>query len=145
MIATVNGKLYGKPGVGIYDLSLQQLQDCCCGLVVSSVSFQTIGSPDCDIIPQGVPTTRSTSKSDTSIKAATELALTYISSSEYVTKCRPTDLNPDPDTNFCQNKIPVFTLISADLLNDGYSFVFEVEDCAIPPVDYLMTIVVSIL
>jgi hypothetical protein len=146
MPSFINGKLYGQPGVGLYDLTPDQIRDCCCsGLVISSVSFETIGVPDCDIVPQGVPSSGPVYQKDTSIGAATALALGYISDSAYITKCRPTELNPDPATNFCQDKIPVFTLKGVEVLLNGYSFVFEVEDCAIPPVDYLMTIVVGIL
>jgi hypothetical protein len=139
----VNGGIAGKPGVGLYDVSEEAFRACCCkGLRVGSISFVTIGSPDCDIVAQGSPEITCV-YGDNSVDAALSLAIGYIGELNYITKCRPTTLNPDPETNFCQNKIPVFTYKSAEETGSGYSFSFDVEDCGIAPIDYEATITVN--
>lgn len=139
----VGDGIAGKPGVGLYDVSAEQLQSCCCGWRVESLSFVTTGSPDCFLVMQGSPITTCTGGSKTP-EAALELAIGYIAALNYITKCNPTTINPDPETNFCQNKIPVFTYKIARESESGYEFDFDVEDCGIPPVDYIATVKVGI-
>lgn len=138
----IGNALAGKPGVGLYDVTPEQLRACCCGWRVNRISFVTIGQPDCFLQAQGTPDTGCTGGVK-SAESALALALTYIGQLNYITKCNPTALNPDPETNFCQNKIPVFTYREARDTQIGYEFDFDVEDCGIEPVDYLATIIVE--
>ena len=139
----IGNSIAGKPGVGLYDVTPEQLESCCCGWKVDSISFATTGSPDCFLVAQGSPVTTCTGGAKTP-EAALGLAIDYIAALNYITKCNPTTLNPDPETNFCQNKTPVFTYTSASESTTGYEFYFEVEDCGIPPVDYIATVKVGI-
>lgn len=138
--------IYGEGGAA-YDITEEAFLDCCCakGLQVTGISFDTVGSPDCFLEPQGSPETPCV-RGDTSVETALALAINYIGELDYVTKCNPTELNPDPETNFCQNKLPVFTFTSAggSKASGSWQIYFEVEDCGIPPIDYVATVTVNI-
>jgi hypothetical protein len=141
-ISLINGSLYGIPGVGIYDVSVEELIACCCkGIQVSGISFETIGEPDCFLLQQGSPTTECV-YGDNAEEAALALAIQYIAESDYITKCNPTDETPNPEENFCQNATPEFSYTSAREIENGFEFDFEVEDCGIEPVDYIATVTV---
>lgn len=133
----------GRPGIGLYDITTDQFIDCCCGkgLIVSGISFVTIGEPDCFLVRRGEPSV-SCIKGSTLPEAGLEIAVNYIDGLEYITKCRPTEDSPNPDDNFCQDATPVFSYVDARETDDGYEFDFEVEDCGIEPVDYIATVAV---
>ena len=140
---SVNGGIAGVPGVGLYDISEAQFRECCCkGLIIAGISFVTIGSPDCFLQARGSPTEECI-YGDDSVEAGLALAIQYIADIDYITKCNPTELNPDPETNFCQNKIPTFSYVEARETATGYEFDFEVEDCGIEPIDYIATVKVD--
>lgn len=139
----IGNALAGKPGVGLYDVTPEQLKACCCGWRVDRISFVTIGQPDCFLQAQGTPDSGCTGGVAT-VEAALALSIAYIGQLNYITKCRPTALNPDPETNFCQNKIPTFSYVEARQVSTGYEFDFDVEDCGIEPVDYKATVHVEL-
>jgi len=132
-----------RPGVGLYDITREQFIDCCCeeGLIVSGISFETIGEPDCFLVQRGQAQSVCV-RGSTSPEAGLEIATDYIDALEYITKCRPTAGSPNPDDNFCQDATPVFSYVDARETDDGYEFDFEVEDCGIEPVDYIATVAV---
>lgn len=123
------------------------LRQCCCqGLIVSGISFETIGQPDCFLQTQGSPTVKCFRVDDTP-EAALSLAITFIGETSYITKCPDTvdeSGNTIPaDENFCQNKIPTFSYTTTRETSAGYEIDFEVEDCGIEPVDYIATVQVD--
>lgn len=139
----VNGGIAGRPGVGLYDISEEQFRQCCCrGLIIAGINFETIGQPDCFLQKRGSPTVKCFRVDDTP-EAALGLAINYIGETSYITKCNPTEENPDPETNFCQNKIPTFSYTTTRETSAGYEIDFEVEDCGIEPVDYIATVQVD--
>jgi hypothetical protein len=148
MIATVNGKLYGKPGVGIYDLSLQQLQDCCCGLKVESVEFELLDpsyDPFCLRQATGTPV-QGCRPYKLTLAGATLLAADYLEESRYIAIG---DTQLGRPCGFCEGSVYLFFLVGAVETPDGFIITFEAEDCSnadgvgIPPRDYLCTVTIS--
>lgn len=134
--------IYGEGGAA-YDISEQAFLDCCCrGLIVSSVSISVTGSPDCNLVQQSSPFVTCT-KGRTDVEGAVTLAQNYINASNYITRCRPTIIFPDPETNFCQNATPEFSLYEITPIENGYIVYFIVEDCGIPPEDAIAAVTVN--
>jgi len=146
-IATVNGVLYGKPGVGIYDLTLSKLQDCCCGLAVESVQFDLLDSsydPFCLRKATGSPDTGCRNY-PISLSGATLLAADYLAESGFIASG---DTKPGRPCGFCEGSEYLYYLVDADESPSGFAIKFEVEDCSnaglsgIPPRDYLCTVTI---
>jgi hypothetical protein len=148
MIATVNGKLYGKPGVGIYDLSLEKIQDCCCGLKVESVEFGLL-DPEYDpfCLRQATGTPEGGCRAyNLTLEGAVLLAADYLEESRYIATG---DTLPGRPCGFCEGSVYLFFLVGAVETETGFIITFEAEDCSnagatgIPPRDYLCTVTIS--
>jgi hypothetical protein len=148
MIARVNGVLYGKPGVGVYDLTLEQLQECCCGLKVLSVDFRLLDAsydPFCFRAATRTPREGCREYAQT-LNGAVLLAVDFLAESRYIAIG---DTKPGRPCGFCQGSVYLFFLTGAVETEDGFLIRFEAEDCSnagpqgIPPRDYSCVVTVS--
>ena len=154
MIATVNGKLYGKPGAGIYNLSLDQLQDCCCGLKVESVEFELLpgSNPCCNRVERGSPE-RGCRPYDLTLAGATLLAFDHLEELDVRSSGDRLGVTPQcpRGCGFCENATFAYFLTGAVETDAGFVVTFEAEDCIQPPNapngisprDYLCTVTIK--
>jgi len=147
-IATVNGLLFGKPGVGIYDLSLDALQDCCCGLRVESVEFALLDpsyDPFCLRVSSGREI-RGCRNYDKTLQGAVLLAADHLEELRFIASG---DTLPGRPCGFCEGSVYLYFLVAATETDSGFVVSFEAEDCSnadgvgIPPRDYLCTVTIS--
>jgi len=144
----IGNSLAGKPGQGLYDVTLEQLQDCCCGLKVESVEFGLLDpsyDPFCLRAARGTPEEGCRAYSVT-IEGATLLAADYLEESRYIATG---DTQPGRPCGFCEGSIYLFYLVGAEDTGDQFVITFEAEDCSnagatgIPPRDYLCTVTIT--
>jgi hypothetical protein len=135
----IGNGLAGEPGKGYYNITQSQFEDCCCrGLIIKSISIEILpgATPVCSIFPSRDIAFTCRPQAQTSAGAVL-VASEFIQQSVYETRC------PTPD-DFCEKRIPpIFALRQVYDLGNSFRVEYTVEDCGIPPEDFLFIAIVE--
>lgn len=149
----IGNGLAGKPGQGYFNVTAQQLVNCCCaGLKVDSVSFQDTNSVICcNRVQSGTPRGGCRLYAQ-NIDGALLLAVDHLNQARFIASGnRGATIGPCASgCGICEGSIFTYALTYARQEGETFVFKFEVEDCGnvnngagIPPKDYECTVIVS--
>ena len=155
----IGNGLAGKPGAGYFNVTRQQLVNCCCeGLRVDSVDFRDINPVICcNRVQSGTPRGGCRLYAQ-NIDGALLLAVDHLNQARFISSGnRPCSALCEEDGRLvpcscgvCEGSVFVYSLTYAKQEGDTFIFKFEVEDCdnaevvgGIPPKDYECTVIVS--
>lgn len=145
----IGDSLAGQPGVGLYNISQSDFENCCCGLIVESIKFELLDpsyDPFCLRAARGAAI-RGCQIYSRDIEGATLLAVDYLAALDFIAIG---DTVPGRPCGFCEGSTYQYFLTDADEMGNKFVIKFEVEDCSnaedglgIPPRDYLCTVTIS--
>ena len=149
----IGNGLAGKPGAGYFNVTRQQLVNCCCGgLKVDSVDFRDINPVICCNRVQSGTSRGGCRRYAQNIDGALLLAVDHLNQARFISSGdRGNRVGPCINgCGVCEGSVFVYSLTYAKQEGDTFIFKFEVEDCdnaevvgGIPPKDYECTVIVS--